>query len=92
MAKATVMSFRVTEEEADEINSILGTRNHGSPGTRHMNQRSRCTMNVSTAMSTEVKDLEFEERAAIMQYEGGLDRWAAERRALELLKEQPDLF
>ena len=37
-------------------------------------------------------DEEFEERAAIMQYDGGLSRSEAERQARELLKKQKGLF
>lgn len=37
-------------------------------------------------------NIEFEERAAIMEYDGGLPRHEAELRAREILKEQPGLF
>lgn len=37
-------------------------------------------------------DGEFEERAAIMQVDGGLSRWEAEAAARKILAEQRNLF
>lgn len=39
-----------------------------------------------------MSDEEFEERAAIMQYDGGLPRWEAEAAARRILAEQRGLF
>jgi hypothetical protein len=41
---------------------------------------------------TSVSSEEFEERAAIMQFEGGMTRWEAERLAKLSLAEQKGLF
>ena len=39
-----------------------------------------------------MNDEEFEERAAIMQVDGGLSRWDAEEQARKILAEQRNLF
>ena len=42
-------------------------------------------------MTDEQKE-EFEERAAIMEYDGGLSRWMAEQKAEEIIAQKEKLF
>ena len=47
--------------------------------------------NILSTLS-EYKRMEFEERAAIMEYDGGLSKTEAERRALEIILERREYY
>jgi hypothetical protein len=59
-----------------------------------MFQNKRAEQQKNDALSTLSDDerMEYEERAAIMEYDGGLTRVEAERRALERILERKEFF
>jgi Trp operon repressor len=60
--------------------------------TMFQNKRAEQQKNDILSMLSDDERMDFEERAGIMEYDGGLTRVEAERRALERILERKEFF